>query len=228
MEYQNEQYAGKIQVTPREPRVVCNSVTNVRVTFREIQETILLDFRIMEAGVRQVTFRLPTSLKDANISALRLRQKTITPVEGEDYVRVQLDLQDAVTGDYRVVIENDRAITQGRQTAPLPLIDLGTVNSRYVTLENAGRDEIVIDGTPGMEPVNRPSRQWDQLAARLRGGDFATAYVTTESGATAEFGYQSKLRDDGQHRRCHHRIGSYRPRPGRQRCVPRVDVVESR
>ncbi len=194
LEYQNEQYAGKIQVTPREPRVVCNTVTNVRVTYREIQETILLDFRIQEAGIRQVAFRLPARLQDANISALRLRQKSITPVAGEDFVRVQLDLQDAVTGDYRVVIENDRAITPGRQTAPLPLIDLGSVNSRYVTLENAGRDEIVIDGTPAMEAVVRPSRQWEQLAARLQGGDFATAYVATNTGATAEFGYQTKQR----------------------------------
>ncbi len=192
--YSNAGYAGKIQVVPREPRVVCTTVSNVRVTYREIQETILLDYRILEAGIRQITFRLPARLKDANILAPRQRQKTVTPVEGEDYVVVQLDLQDAITGDYRVVIENDRAITPGRQTAPLPLIDGGTVNHRYVTLENAGRDEVVVDGTPGMEPVNRPSRQWDQLVARLQGGDFATAYVTSEAGSGAEFGYQTKPR----------------------------------
>ena len=37
----------------------------------------------------------------------------------------------------------------------LPLVDAGTLKNRYVTLENAGRDEIVLDGTAGMEPVDR-------------------------------------------------------------------------
>ena len=78
--------------------------------------------------------------------------------------------------------------------APLPLVDIGTINNRYVTLENAGRDEIVIDGTPGMEAVNRPSRQWEQLTQRLRGGDFTTAYVATGPDADTEFGFQTKQR----------------------------------
>ena len=194
LEYRGAEYAGKIQLTPRESRVVCDSVTNVRVTYRDIQETILLDFRILEAGIRQVSFRLPASMKDADISAYRLRQKTVTPVEGTDYVRVLLELQDAVSDDYRVVIENDRAIVPGRQLAPLPLIDTGTVNNRFVTLENAGRDEIVVDLVPAMESINRQSRQWEQLAARLRGGDFSTAYVTSETGPNVEFGYQTKQR----------------------------------
>ncbi len=194
LEYPSAQYAGKIEVSPRQSRVTCSTITNVRVTFREIQETILLDFHIAEAGIRALTFRIPSRLNNALISAPRLRQETVIPVEGEDYVRVQLDLQDAITGDYRVVIENDRAITPGRQIAPLPLVDLGTVSNRYVTLENAGRDEIVVDTSPQMEPVNRPSRQWEQLAARLSGGDFASAYVTSDDSPQAEFGYRTKQR----------------------------------
>ena len=83
LEYSGNDYSGKIQLTPREPRVVCDTVTNVRVTYRDIQETLLLDFNIMEAGVRQIRFRLPAWLADANITAPRTRQKLVTPIEGE-------------------------------------------------------------------------------------------------------------------------------------------------
>ncbi|MHB8953982.1 MAG: hypothetical protein ACYC4U_13515 [Pirellulaceae bacterium] len=195
LEYQGANYRGSIALSPRAPRVTCVTVSNVRVTFREIQETILLDFRIAEAGIRQIVFRLPASLKDAHISAPRIREQNVVPIEGEDYVRVTLELQDAITGDYRVVVENDRAIAPDQQLAPLPLVDVGTTNHRYVTMENAGRDEILVDEAPGMEPVTRPSRQWEQLSARLQGGDFTTAYVTSQMGAEVAFRYRMKQRE---------------------------------
>jgi hypothetical protein len=194
LEYRGDSYAGKIQLSRRAPRVSCDSITNVRITYRTIQETILLDFSIEEAGVRQIRFQLPNGLRDARILAPRTRQQTITPVEGTSYVQVRLELQDAITGQYRVVVENDRAIEPGRQTAPLPLFDPGVVRNRYVVLQNAGRDEIVMAGTPGMEQVDRQSQRWGQLTERLRGGNFTTAYVATGATAQSEFGYQTKQR----------------------------------
>lgn len=194
VEYRGTTYSGKILVSRRQPRVSCNTITNVRVTYRDIQETILLDFEITVAGVRQLRFRLPPWLRDADISAPRLRQKTITPLDNQDHVQVELTLQDAVTGQYRVVVENDRALAPQRQLAPLPLIDTGTVNNRYVTLENAGRDEIVVDGVSEMEAVARGSRAWKQLTDRLRAGNFATVYVATTAGTEPMFGYRTKQR----------------------------------
>jgi hypothetical protein len=195
LEYQGDTYAGSIALSPRAARVSCITLTNVRVTFREIQETILLDFKIVEAGVRRITFRLPAALKDAHISAPRIREQNIAPVEGEPYVRVTLDLQDAISGDYRVVVENDRALAADQQTAPLPLVDEGTTILRYVTLESAGRDEIVVDETPGMEPVTRDSQQWKELSARLQDGSFSSAYVTAQANPEASFRYRMKQRE---------------------------------
>jgi hypothetical protein len=195
LEYQGAVYRGTIVLAPRAPRVTCVTVTNVRVTYREIQETILLDFQIAEAGVRSISFRLPAWLRLAHIAAPRLRQKRVEPIEGEDNVRVTLELQDAIIGQYRVVLEHDRAILPGRLLAALPHVETGTTSLRYVTLENVGRDELLPDGTPGMEPVARPSRQWDELAARLQGGQFADAFVTAQSGPDVEFGYRLKQRE---------------------------------
>ncbi len=194
LEYQQPDYRGAIALSPRMPNVTCVTVTNVRVTFREVQETILLDFHIAEAGVRQVSFQLPAALRGAHIAAPRVREKHVAPVDGDQYDRVTLDLQDAITGQYRVVVENNRAIAPGRQLAPLPLVDTGLTIGRYVTLENAGRDEVVVDGAPAMEPVARETRQWSQLAARLAGGDFSTAYSTARLGPDVEFGYRTEQR----------------------------------
>ncbi len=196
VQYQATGFSGAIAISPRAPRITCDTVTNVRLTYREIQETILLDFHIERAGVRQIVFRLPAWMKDAQITAPMIRQQTIASLEGKDEVRVTLDLQDAMTDQYRVVIENDRAVTPDSQAAPLAWIETGTTNLRYVTLENAGRDEVVVGELNGFEPLNRQSRQWQQLAARLRGGDFTTAYVGTESaGEDSRFNYGTKRRE---------------------------------
>jgi hypothetical protein len=196
VQYQGTGYSGAIAISPRTSRITCDTVTNVRLTYREIQETILLDFRIERAGVRQIVFRLPIWLRDAQITAPMIRQQTVVPVEGQDEVRVTLDLQDAMTGQYRVVIENDRVITPDEQSAPLPWIETGSTNLRYVTLENAGRDEVLVGELTGFEALNRQSRQWQQLANRLRGGDFTTAYVATDSAAEDSlFTYGTKRRE---------------------------------
>jgi hypothetical protein len=195
VDYRGTGYRGAVHVTPRTPRITCNTFTNVRLTMREVEETVLLDLQIEDAGVRRIVFQLPTWLKDAQINAPMIRQKTVRPVEGQERVEVTLDLQDAITGQYRVMIENDRALRPGRQLAPLPIVTTGTTHSRYVTLENAGRDEVVVDGLQGFAPVNRQSRQWQLLATRLGSGNFATAYVNSTVAADTEFGYKTRRRE---------------------------------
>ena len=118
MEYQGADYGGKVQLTPRIADVSCDTITNVRVTYREIQETILLDFRVLGAGIRSVAFRLPARLKDARIVAPMIRQKSVVEVPDGDAVRVTLELQDAVTGQYRVVVEHDRSLAQRGSSRP--------------------------------------------------------------------------------------------------------------
>src|SRR5690606_7371741 len=75
-----EEYSGTVRLMPRQPLVRAVVVTNVRVTDRAIEETILLDYKIYNAGIREVTFLLPRALADARISVPLLREKTVTPV----------------------------------------------------------------------------------------------------------------------------------------------------
>ena len=164
-------YGGNLKLTVRKPSLHCRTVTNVRVTDRTIEETILLDFTIRDAGVREVAFLLPAALRDARISVPQLRQQTIEPV-GDDgrLVRVRLQLQDEVMGQLRVLVENDRARSADVQEVPLPTIETGESDGRFIALESSGRDEVTVEQAVGLEALSRRQQQWQVIAGLLSGG----------------------------------------------------------
>ena len=54
--------AGRLRLVPRVPEVVCDTVTNVRVTDRAIEETLILNYGILNAGIRELNFLLPATM----------------------------------------------------------------------------------------------------------------------------------------------------------------------
>ena len=80
LHYTQGDYAGRLRLRPRRPEVACDTISNVRVTDRTIEETILLDFDVQNAGIRQLSFLLPDWMAGSRISVPMLRQKTIEPV----------------------------------------------------------------------------------------------------------------------------------------------------
>ena len=159
-------FDGSISLRKRAPRILCRPVSNLRVTPRAFEETILLDFTIKDAGTREVAFLLPADLREARISAPLLRRKTIEDVSAEQ-IRVRLDLQDEVMGQLRVLVENDRLITTEERSVPIPIIENVRVEAQFVALESAGRDEVVVARTNEIEPLGRQQRQWQLLAGLL-------------------------------------------------------------
>ena len=89
-------YSARLVLTARRPDVGCFTVSNSRVTDRTIQDTILLDWTIKNAGIKEVVFLLPAWMKDSRISVPLLREKTVKPVDDKpgSPVRVRLQLQD--------------------------------------------------------------------------------------------------------------------------------------
>ena len=193
LRYRAPGYAAKLNFSPRQPRVDCRTITNVRVSERAVEETILLNFTIREAGIRQVAFQLPQSMQSARISAPLLRQKTVTPIEGQPAVRVQLDLQDDVIGQFGVKIVHDRLLTSAEQSAPIPLVETGDTERRYVVLENAGRDEVVVNDHGGLDRLGRQQQQWRELA-ELFGTNLTQAYLVRRGAAQPQLTFQTKQR----------------------------------
>ncbi len=56
--YRSPNFSAQFQLSPRKPIVHCTTVSNVRVTQRTVEETILLDFNIQDAGIRSLSFLL--------------------------------------------------------------------------------------------------------------------------------------------------------------------------
>ena len=151
-------------------------------------------FQVRDAGIREVSFLLPTSLRDSQITVPRLRQKTIESVEGDaSQVRVRLELQDQVIDDLIILVENSRSLTSEDYSAPIPTIETGTTDFRYVVLESAGRDEVVVTNSDGFLELNRQLSQWKQLAQLLQ-GNITHAYVARDDAEAVRLSIATRQR----------------------------------
>jgi len=195
LHYRGTEYGGLLRLSLQQPIVFCYTVTNVRVTSRAVEETVLLDFSIQNAGIREVAFLLPAHLKDARISTPQLRQKTVTPTadQPDAPVRVRLELQDKVMGQLRVLVQNDRQLTADTHHAPIPVVETGTTTRRYVLLESAGRSEVVVESSPGLDALTREQQEWKWLASIL-GGGVTQAYILQPEAANPDLAFRTRDR----------------------------------
>jgi hypothetical protein len=199
LRHQAAQYSGRLVLAPRQPRVSSFTVTNVKVTGRSIAETVLIELKIEEAGIREVLFTLPKSLATARISAPLLRQKKIEPVpaeegaEGDSRVRVRLALQDEVMGVFRVLIEHDRLLTTETQEAPLPVVETGRTDQRFVTVESTSLDEVVVNEPEGFESITRQQQAWGRLTS-IFGENLLQAYVVKADATRPRLAYRTQTR----------------------------------
>ena len=175
--------SAKLSLIAREPVITSSSITNVQVNSRSVEETILLDFNIQNAGIRSVQFELPKSMADAKIDAPLLQRKEITDNENGNAVNVTLWLQDEIMNEFRVLIRNNRELVADQSyAATIPNIQTGTVLNQFVVLENAGSfDELQVDAAKlsGMQKISRQNKEWGNLAAIL-GGGATEAYLVAE------------------------------------------------
>ncbi len=174
-------YGGTLAVVDRSPVVRVTTLSNVRITDRVVEETILLGFDVRQAGVRRLQFQLPARLADARISVPLLRRKTVEAVPGTgDQVRVTLELQDDVGGEIRVLVEYDRSAEPGRleaaPTVPIPIVDTGRTDRRLVTLETAARHRLIDVEPSGLVPLSPELKEWQALRATL-GHDIQQAFL---------------------------------------------------
>ena len=186
-------YSGSLSLTRRKADVTCHTISNVRVTDKAIEETILINFNIRNAGIRRVEFRVPEHMKDAAVRAPLMREKTFTDVKGSKEVLVTLQLQDEVMREFSVLVESDRLLSSDLQKITVPSVLTGRTDRQYITLENAGRDEIVVERVSGLDPLGRQQKEWATVAP-LVGGTMTTAYIAGSETKTAELAFRTKQR----------------------------------
>lgn len=173
-------HTGRVVLRRRPAEVTATSFTNLRVTDRVMEETHLLDFRIRGSGVREFVFEIPAHLAEAHMRIPLLRSREITPISGEpERVRVRVELQDEVMDQLLILLEHDRALKPGAVELRGPRIRTGRVGRSYFTLENAGRDELRLLDTNGLETLTRQHAEWALAATHLK-GDATHALISRE------------------------------------------------
>jgi hypothetical protein len=209
LRYRSVAYSANVVLTPRQPIVSARSITNVKITPQAIEETVVLDFRIEQAGIRSLSLLLPEHLGQGRIRADLLQRKIVEPATGSDgqplagWVRMRLLLQDFVDGEYRVVLEHDRLLSADKQTVKLPVIETGRTDQRLLAVENAGRDEVVIDAkdVAGLEPLSSQQQAWRDLVAALQGGSITQAFAAVGDETRPQLVFSTRQRervaDDG-------------------------------
>ncbi|MDO4558297.1 MAG: hypothetical protein Q4C47_04965, partial [Planctomycetia bacterium] len=111
---------------------------------------------------------LPERMEDARFMVPGLRHCAIKPIEETRNIRVRLELQDAVMGKVRVLIENDLPLTGEVRDVIFPeLITPVRTIRRFAMIENSGRDEMIVTGKEGMTPVDRRQESWTLLTSML-------------------------------------------------------------
>ncbi len=197
LHYTGGDYSGKLRLKPRTADVVCDSITNVRVTDRSLEETILLDFNVTRAGVRRLEFLLPEGMADSRVGVPMLQRKIVSPAGGKfpGMVRVRLELQEEAMGQIRVVVENDRLLTPGSHQAPIPVFVDGRTNRRYVVIDNAGRDEVVVeqDELRGMDVLGTHGKDWTVLKSFL-GEKITMAYLVSPDAQRPRLSFHAESR----------------------------------
>lgn len=192
------EFAGNLKVTRKTPVVTATSISNLNVTLRSIEESVMVNFEIRDAGVDSVSFLIPKELKDARIKADLVREKKLEPI-GEavsaTQYRLTLVLQDFVIGQYRVLLEQDRGLSGTRQIAPIPSFEQGvTETGRFVTLQNSGFDELLIKESVGLQDLDRRQKQFRSLKSLIGGADIRRAYLVEANQNAPVLAYQTNQR----------------------------------
>jgi|GEM_PF-1140783 len=202
LKFRGPNYSAKFQLIPRNASVNCRTFTNVHVTDRAVEETILLEYTVSNAGEREFSFRLPKYMKGKSVISSQYVQRVVWEDEAEesDYVTVKLILEDEVLKEYRVLVQMDRQ-TGVDTKSPIPVVlgDNVGVLGQFVSLESSG-DQISVkkldeagNPIPGFQALNRQSVQWRDLTAVL-GDRISEAYVVTaQDPTTADIRYTVKI-----------------------------------
>ncbi|MDR1492668.1 MAG: hypothetical protein LBT05_08095 [Planctomycetaceae bacterium] len=180
---QGKKPSAKLTLVPREPKIISESITNVRMNNRSVEESILLDYNIQNAGIHSVQFELPKNMADVRIDAPLLQRKEIAETD-HDTILVTLHLQDEIMNEFRVFIRNDRELISGKTyLAAIPKMLTGAVRNQYIVLENAGsRDELQIDTSDvvNVRKISRQQNEWRRLQEIL-GSGATEAYLVTSN-----------------------------------------------
>lgn len=200
--YRDATYSATAKLTTRRAKISAQSITNVKVTRRAIEETVLVMYEVSQAGIHEISLLLPDYLARARVRTPLLKRKFVEPAvdsEGKPiagFVRLVIQLQDDVIGPLSFVLEHDRLLSSTQQNVITPQLTQAENPVRLIAIENAGLDEVLIDAkSSGLEEVARTQQLYRQTAGIL-GQQLNQLFRVPENFAKGELLFQTKTRDE--------------------------------
>jgi hypothetical protein len=205
LRYRAAGYSATLSLRPRSPRITATTLTNVRITPKAIEESLLFRFLVEDAGVRELSVILPEYLRKARLPAdlaAKVQQKIVEPaVDGDGKpiagrIRVRFILPEHQQGQIDLGLLYDRLLSPDKQAAAIPEVWQARSGQRFLVIENIGRDEVVAEGAQALEPISQGQGAYTDLLRLLPGGRITQAYLVSP-GATApqlSFRLQSRSR----------------------------------
>ena len=193
LRFRSQAYAATLKLTPRTPRITATTLTNVRITPKAIEETLVFRYQVLDAGVRELSVILPEYLRRARLPAdllTKVERKIVEPAvdaAGQPLagrIRVRFVLPEHQQGQINLGLLYDRLLTPDAQQAAIPDVPGAQVSQRFLVIENIGRDEVVADGVQNLEPIGPGQQAYKDLQALLPSGRITQAYVVA-AGANA-------------------------------------------
>ncbi|HUE69612.1 MAG TPA: hypothetical protein VMP01_01885, partial [Pirellulaceae bacterium] len=190
LRYRSPAYSATLKLTPRTPRITATTLTNVRITPKAIEETLVFRFQVLDAGVRELSVILPEYLRRARLPAdllTKVERKIVEPAldaAGQPLagrIRVRFVLPEHQQGQINLGLLYDRLLTPDAQAAAIPDVPGAQVSQRFLVIENIGRDEVVTEGMQNLEPIGPGQQAYKDLLTLLPSGRITQAYVVASS-----------------------------------------------
>ncbi|MEX2026659.1 MAG: hypothetical protein WEH44_05150, partial [Pirellulaceae bacterium] len=203
LRFRSSAYAATLRLAPRTPRITATTLTNVRITPKAIEETLLFRFLVEDAGVRELSVILPEYLRKARLPsdlATKVERKIVEPAldaAGQPLagrIRVRFVLPEHQQGEIFLGLLFDRLLSADQQSAAIPDVPGTRVSQRFLVIENIGRDEVITEGMQNLEPISQGQQAYKDLLTILPSGRITKAYVVSAGAAAPQLSFRLETR----------------------------------
>ncbi len=154
--------------------VTFDSITDLTIGDRIVEETILLEWEIRQSGINQVEFLLPQSWRDCQIEGPWISR--IQRDVKDSGVHFTVFLQDRILGEYRLVATLDLPIQATNRQASVPQNLTGETRNRWITTQNTGQSELEFLPISEVQEIQRQRPIFSRLQSKLKATYLANAF----------------------------------------------------
>lgn len=170
------------------------SVTDLTIADRVVEESLLLEWKIERSGINEVQFVLPALWRDCRVEGPWIGRVARRPLP-DDLTEFTVFLQDRILGDYRLVATLDVPRSDRPEaTATIPQSLTGQTRQQWITAQNTSQAEVEFFAVQEVTPLQRQQRVFAELQSKIGAEYLANAFVVDTNATKPRLGWRSVTR----------------------------------